>query len=90
MRVTRAQVLTVRSLDHVDAARAIGTRHIGIILRRVLPSSLPPLPVQTNLAIDYTIIGEATLSFLGLGAEPGQPSWGSMRFQAQPYLTTAW
>jgi len=90
VRITRAQVLTVRSLDYVDAARAIGTGHIGIMLRHVLPNSLPPLLVQTTLAVGYAIIAEATLSFLGLGAEPGQPSWGSMLFQAQSYLTTAW
>ena len=90
VRITRAQVLTVRSLDYVDAARAIGTGHVGIMLRHVLPNSLPPLLVQTTLAVGYAIIAEATLSFLGLGAEPGQPSWGSMLFQAQSYLTTAW
>ena len=90
VRITRAQVLTVRSLDYVDAARAIGTGHAGIMLRHVLPNSLPPLLVQTTLAVGYAIIAEATLSFLGLGAEPGQPSWGSMLFQAQSYLTTAW
>ena len=90
VRITRAQVLTVRSLDYVDAARAIGTGHMGIMLRHVLPNSLPPLLVQTTLAVGYAIIAEATLSFLGLGAEPGQPSWGSMLFQAQSYLTTAW
>jgi len=90
VRITRAQVLTVRSLDYVDAARAIGTGHLGIMLRHVLPNSLPPLLVQTTLAVGYAIIAEATLSFLGLGAEPGQPSWGSMLFQAQSYLTTAW
>ena len=90
VRITRAQVLTVRSLDYVDAARAIGTGHVGIMLRHILPNSLPPLLVQTTLAVGYAIIAEATLSFLGLGAEPGQPSWGSMLFQAQSYLTTAW
>ncbi len=90
VRITRAQVLTVRSLDYVDAARAIGTGHTGIMIRHILPNSLTPLLVQTTLAVGYAIIAEATLSFLGLGAEPGQPSWGSMLFQAQSYLTTAW
>ena len=61
-----------------------------ILLRHVLPNSLPPLLVQTTLAIGYAIIAEATLSFLGLGAEPGDPSWGSMLFQAKSYLSTAW
>ncbi len=90
VRITRAQVLTIRSLDYVEAAKATGTGNTMILLRHVLPNSLPPLLVQTTLAIGYAIIAEATLSFLGLGAEPGDPSWGSMLFQAQSYLSTAW
>jgi peptide/nickel transport system permease protein len=90
VRISRAQVLTIRSLDYVEAAKATGTGNTMILLRHVLPNSLPPLLVQTTLAIGYAIIAEATLSFLGLGAEPGDPSWGSMLFQAQSYLSTAW
>jgi peptide/nickel transport system permease protein len=60
------------------------------MLRHVLPNSLPPILVQTTLAMGYAIIAEATLSYLGLGAEPGEPSWGSMLFQAQSYLSSAW
>ena len=90
VRITRAQVLSVRGLDYVDAARAIGLSNTAIMLRHVLPNSLPPLLVQTTLAMGYAIIAEATLSYLGLGAEPGEPSWGSMLFQAQSYLSSAW
>ena len=90
VRITRAQVLTVRGLDYVEAARAIGSGHIRIMTRHVLPNSLPPILVQTTLAMGYAIIAEATLSYLGLGAEPGEPSWGSMLFQSQSYLTSAW
>jgi peptide/nickel transport system permease protein len=90
VRIARAQVLTIRGLDYVEAAKATGTGNTMILLRHVLPNSLPPLLVQTTLAIGYAIIAEATLSFLGLGAEPGDPSWGSMLFQAQSYLSTAW
>ena len=90
VRITRGQVLTVRGLDYVDAARAIGTSDARIMIRHVLPNSLPPILVQTTLAMGYAIIAEATLSYLGLGAEPGEPSWGSMLFQAQSYLSSAW
>jgi peptide/nickel transport system permease protein len=90
VRITRAQVLTVRGLDYVEAARAVGATDARIMIRHVLPNSLPPLLVQTTLAMGYAIIAEATLSYLGLGAEPGEPSWGSMLFQAQSYLTSAW
>lgn len=90
VRITRGQVLTVRGLDYVEAARSIGTSHLNIMLRHVLPNSLPPLLVQTTLTIGYAIIAEATLSYLGLGAAPGEPSWGSMLYQAQAYLSSAW
>lgn len=90
VRITRGQVLTVRNLEYVQAARAIGTSHATIMLRHVLPNSLPPLLVQTTLALGYAILAEATLSYLGLGAAPGVPSWGSMLYQAQSYLTSAW
>ena len=90
VRITPAQVLTVRGLDYVEAARAIGTGNLRIMIRHVLPNSLPPLLVQTTLAMGYAIIAEATLSHLGLGAEPAEPSWGSMLYQAQSYLTSAW
>ena len=90
VRITRAQVLTVRGLDYVEAARAVGASDARIMIRHVLPNSLPPLLVQTTLAMGYAIIAEATLSYLGLGAEPGEPSWGSMLYQAQSYLTSAW
>ena len=90
VRITRAQVLTVRGLDYVEAARAVGAGNLRIMTHHVLPNSLPPLLVQTTLAMGYAIIAEATLSYLGLGAEPGEPSWGSMLFQAQSYLSSAW
>lgn len=90
VRITRAQVLTVRGLDYVEAARAVGAGHFRIMTRHVLPNSLPPILVQTTLTMGYAIIAEATLSYLGLGAEPEDPSWGSMLFQAQSYLTSAW
>lgn len=90
VRITRAQVLTVRALDYVEAARAVGVSNLNIMVRHVLPNSFPPVLVQTTLAMGYAIIAEATLSYLGLGAEPGEPSWGSMLYQAQSYLTSAW
>lgn len=90
VRITRAQVLTVRNLEYVQAATVSGTSSASIMLRHVLPNSLPPILVQTTLALGYAIIAEATLSFLGLGAEPGVPSWGSMLYQAQGYITSAW
>lgn len=90
VRITRAQVLTVRNLEYVQAARSVGMGDTTIMVRHILPNSMPPILVQTTLALGYAIIAEATLSYLGLGAAPGVPSWGAMLYQAQAYITSAW
>jgi len=89
MRVMRAQVLTEREREYVDAARAMGAADRRIIWRHLLPNSLAPIVVQGSLAVASAIITEATLSFLGLGTQPPTPSWGSMLNAAQQYLSQA-
>jgi peptide/nickel transport system permease protein len=89
IRLTRGQVLQVKMEDYVEAARAIGNRHLIIALRHILPNVLPPVLVQATLAIAAAIIAEASLSFLGLGQQPPAPSWGSMLNTAQRFLTQA-
>ena len=86
IRLTRAQVLAVKVEDFVEAARAVGNPHWRIALRHILPNVLPPLIVQSTLAIAATIIAEASLSFLGLGQQPPAPSWGSMLNTAKNYV----
>ena len=88
IRVTRAQVLSVKNLDYIQAARATGARNARILVFHVLPNIAPTLLVQTTLAMATAIIAEAGLSYLGLGARPEQPSWGSMLNIAQGYLNT--
>ncbi|SEB73601.1 ABC transporter permease [Paenibacillus sp. GP183] len=88
VRITRAQVLTVRSLEYVQAAEAIGARNLRIMFLHVLPNVMGPLLVQTTLTMAAAIIAEAGLSYLGLGARPEQPSWGTMLKIAQGYLNT--
>jgi peptide/nickel transport system permease protein len=88
IRITRAQVLTVRSLEYVQAAEAIGAGHLRIMFLHVLPNVMGPLLVQTTLTMAAAIIAEAGLSYLGLGARPEEPSWGSMLKIAQGYLNT--
>jgi peptide/nickel transport system permease protein len=90
VRIARAQVLSIRNRDYVQVAYAVGVSNMNIMVRYVVPNSLPPLLVHTTLAIGYAIIVEATLSYRGLGAEPGEASWGSMVYRAQSYLTSAW
>ena len=89
MRIMRAQVLTEREREYVDAARAMGAADRRIIWRHLLPNSLAPIVVQGSLNVAGAIITEATLSFLGLGTQPPTPSWGSMLNAAQQYLTQA-
>ncbi|NWG34910.1 MAG: ABC transporter permease [Chloroflexi bacterium] len=77
-RVVRASVLSVREMDYVSASRALGGSMTQILFRRVLPNALTPLIVQGTLGIATAILDAAALSFLGLGAQPPTPEWGSM------------
>jgi peptide/nickel transport system permease protein len=89
MRLTRAQVMSVKVEDYIEAARCIGNPRWRILLVHILPNILPALLVQATLSIAAAIIAEATLSFLGLGQQPPAPSWGSMLNAAQRFLVNA-
>ncbi|MEI7989458.1 MAG: ABC transporter permease [Chloroflexota bacterium] len=77
-RVVRASVLCVKELDYVSASRSLGASPANILFVRILPNSLPPLIVRATLGIAEAILEAAALSFLGLGAQPPTPEWGSM------------
>jgi peptide/nickel transport system permease protein len=77
-RVIRATVLTVRETDYVEASRALGASNWQILFTRVLPNAVPPLIVLGTLGIATAILDTAALSFLGLGAQPPTPEWGTM------------
>lgn len=89
VRLARGMALDARATDWVEAARALGNPPWRIGLLHVLPNIVPPLLVQATLAIAEAIIAEASLSFLGLGQQPPEPSWGSMLNSAQRFLTQA-
>src|SRR6185437_12358925 len=89
VRLTRGTTLAVKAEEFVLAARAIGNAPWRIALRHVLPNIVPPLLVQATLAIAAAVIAEASLSFLGLGQQPPQPSWGSMLNTAKNYIDNA-
>jgi len=89
VRLTRAQVINVKVEDFVEAARALGNPPWRIALRHVLPNVTAPLIVQATLAIAAAVIAEASLSFLGLGQQPPDPSWGSMLNTAKNYVDQA-
>ena len=89
IRLTRAQVLSAKAEDYVEAARALGNPHWRIALRHIFPNIVAPLIVQATLAVAAAVIAEASLSFLGLGQQPPAPSWGSMLNTARNYVDQA-
>jgi peptide/nickel transport system permease protein len=88
-RLMRSCVLSERERDYVYAARCIGARDGRIMFRHVLPNTLAPLLVQLSLAMGFAVLAEAGLSFLGLGTQPPDPSWGSMLYDSRAYLREA-
>jgi peptide/nickel transport system permease protein len=88
-RVVRASVLSVKEREFVDASRALGADHFGILFLRILPNALPPLIVQGTLGIATAILDAAALSFLGLGAQPPTPEWGTMLGSERNQVFTA-
>ncbi|MDR7435781.1 MAG: ABC transporter permease, partial [Armatimonadota bacterium] len=89
-RITRGMVLAIREEEYVSAARAVGASDRRILLRHILPNTLSPVIVQGTVSISYAILGEAALSFLGLGVKPTTPTWGLILNDARPFFTTAW
>jgi peptide/nickel transport system permease protein len=77
-RVARGPVLALKAMEYVTAARCIGVREPSILLRHILPNMLAPLIVQFSLALSWALLTEASLSFLGLGTQPPDASWGVM------------
>src|SRR5438128_1698182 len=89
IRVARGEALALREEDYVRAAVANGAGDVAILGRHVLPNMLSTLIVQATVTIPAAIIGEAVLSFLGLGVQPPTPSWGVMLSDAQSYVSQA-
>jgi peptide/nickel transport system permease protein len=87
-RLTRASFLGFRDREFVQAARALGAGDPAVITRHVLPNTLPPLIVQATISFPVAILAEAALSYLGLGTQPPNPSWGLMLKESQAFLGT--
>ena len=88
-RLARGGMLAEREKDYVTAARALGQRTSNIVFRHVLPTAIPPILTQVALGMAGAVFLEAGLSFLGLGAQPPAPSWGSMLADSRNYLRQA-
>lgn len=89
-RTVRSETLTVKRLEFVEAARAMGASHLRIVVRAILPNALPSVFVLATLNLATVIMLEAGLSFLGLGIQPPTPSLGNMLAEARQYITSSW
>ena len=89
-RMSRGETLRVKNEDYVDLARTSGLGHAAIIFRHVLPNIAPSLIVVATLQVGVVIILEASLSFLGVGVPPPNPSWGGMVAEGRSYIVSAW
>jgi peptide/nickel transport system permease protein len=88
-RLVRAEVIGARSLSWADAAQALGTTPLRVLVRHVLPNALGPAIVATTLGVGNAILLESGLAFLGLGVQPPQPSWGNMIAGGRDLIVTA-
>jgi peptide/nickel transport system permease protein len=88
-RVMRGPVLAERAKDYVEAVRALGASRLSVALKHVLPNVVSPFVVQGTVALSQAILIEASLSYLGLSAQPPTPSWGNMLNEGRTYLETA-
>jgi len=88
-RVARGPVIAEREKDHVVAAQGLGASWPRVVFRHILPNVLAPLIVQASVSLAFAILIEASLSYLGLGTQPPDPSWGTMLNEGRTYLETA-
>jgi peptide/nickel transport system permease protein len=88
-RIIRGSVLSAKELAYVEAARALGTRDIGVAFRHILPNCVAPMIVQGTFIFAYSVLAEASLSFLGVGAPPTIPSWGNVVSEGRLFMLEA-
>jgi peptide/nickel transport system permease protein len=89
-RLVRGQVLSIREMVFIEAARAIGVSLPRMLWRHILPETFAPIIVQMSLDVGYAILAVSSLSFIGLGAQPPAPEWGAMISDAQSYVRDGW
>ena len=89
-RVARSMTLTIREEQYIDAARTLGFSDMRILFGHILPNTLPPIIVQATVSVSYAILGEASLSFLGLGVSADTPTWGLILADGRGFISQAW
>jgi peptide/nickel transport system permease protein len=88
-RIIRANVLSLKRREFVEAAQTMGARGPAVIARHILPNTLAPIVVAATLGVGNALLTEASVSYLGLGVQPPEPSWGNMLYNAQSYFFNA-
>jgi peptide/nickel transport system permease protein len=89
-RLVRAQVLSIKERDYVEAARSMGVSRLRLIGRHIFPNAMSVIIIQITLDVGYAILATSSLSFIGLGAQPPSPEWGTMMAAARNYFRDAW
>ena len=89
-RIARGMILSIREEQYVAAARTLGASDMRIMIRHILPNAMAPIIVQATVSISYAILGEASLSFLGLGVQSSTPTWGLILADARSFVSRAW
>ncbi|MBT6138421.1 MAG: ABC transporter permease [Rhodospirillaceae bacterium] len=89
-RIARGMVLVIKEEQYVAAARTVGTSDFCIMWRHIAPNAVAPIIVQATVSISYAILGEASLSFLGLGVEVDTPTWGLILAEGRSFISRAW
>lgn len=89
-RLIRGEVLTLKGTTFVEGARALGGKDVRIVWRHILPQTITPVVVKMTLDVGYIILTTATLSFLGLGAQPPTPEWGAMVNEGRAFIIDYW
>ena len=89
-RIARGMVLSIKEEQYVAAARTVGVSDIRIMWRHILPNAAAPIIVQATVSISYAILGEASLSFLGLGVDASTPTWGLILADGRSFISRAW
>jgi peptide/nickel transport system permease protein len=89
-RLVRAQVLSIRELEYIEAGRSIGLTSWRLMFRHILPNAISVVIIQVTLDVGFAILSTSSLSFIGLGAQPPSPEWGTMLSTARNYFRDAW
>lgn len=89
-RLVRAQVLSIKAREYVEAARSIGASNNRVLLRHIMPNAVSVVIIQMTLDVGYAVLATAGLSFIGLGAQPPTPEWGRMITDARAFFRDSW